>query len=292
MHVEPAAGFTTDDVLRIAAALERGSEHPLAAAIVQGAEEKGIHPGSAQEFQSFPGKGVAGRVEDHEVVLGTPALLGEREIDTNLLRQRAEQLRGEGQTVMLLAVSRRLAGLLSVADPIRSTTPEAINWLRADGLRIIMLTGDSGATAKAVARQLGIDQVFAEVLPTDKAAVVKRLQAEGHLVAMAGDGINDAPALAQAQIGIAMGTGTDVAIESAAITLVRSDLRALVRARRLSHAMMRTIRQNLFLAFVYNTVSIPVAAFGFIAPVWASATMSLSSLSVVGNSLRLRRAGL
>ncbi|TMQ35589.1 MAG: HAD family hydrolase, partial [Planctomycetota bacterium] len=198
-------------------------------------------------------------------------------------------LRTQGQTVMLLAVDGRLAGLLAVADPIRPTTPEAVRLLHADGLRIIMVTGDSRTTAEAVARELGIDEVIAEVLPQEKTAIVQRLQREGRIVAMAGDGINDAPALAQAHIGIAMGTGTDVAMESAALTLVRGDLRALARARRLSRATMRTIYQNLFLAFVYNVLSIPLAALGILPPILASAAMSLSSVSVIANSLRLRQ---
>jgi Cu+-exporting ATPase len=288
-HIEPAPGFSADELLRLAASLERGSEHPLAAALVQGAEQKGLALPKADEFQSLTGQGITGRVEGRAVLLGSPALLEERGVEAAALKERLETLRSEGQTVILAAVDGRLVGLLSVADPIRSTSPEAIRQLYADGLRIVILTGDHRTTAEAVARKLGIDQVIAEVLPADKIAAVKRLQAEGHLVAMAGDGINDAPALAQAQVGIALGTGTDVAIESAGITLVHGDLRGLVRARRLSHAMSRTIRQNLFLAFVYNTLSIPAAAFGLVTPVWASAAMSLSSLSVVGNSLRLRR---
>ena len=215
---------------------------------------------------------------------------------TQNMQARIDTLRGQGQTVMLVAVDGRFAGLLGVADPLRTTTPEAIRLLHDDGLRVIMLTGDSRATAEAVARQTGIDEIVAEVLPQQKHEVVKRLQAEGHVVAMAGDGINDAPALAQAQVGIAMGTGTDVAMESAGVTLVHGDLRAIARAHRLSRATMRNIRQNLFLAFVYNTLSVPVAAgvlYPFlgilISPIWASAAMSLSSLSVVGNALRLRR---
>ncbi len=257
--------------------------------MVKGAEERGLPAVRAGDFRSLPGKGVAGTVEGKAVLLGTPALLGEHGVNTDTLRARVEALRGQGQTVLLMAVDGRLAGLLGVADPVRATTPEAIRALHAEGLRIVMLTGDSRATAEAVARQLGIDEVHAEVLPQDKYAVVKRLRQEGRVVAMAGDGINDAPALAEAQVGVAMGSGTDVAMESAGVTLVRSDLRALVQARRLSRATMRNIRQNLFLAFVYNTLSIPVAALGLLSPIWASAAMSLSSLSVVGNALRLRR---
>jgi Cu+-exporting ATPase len=231
--------------------------------------------------------------------LGNARLLGDEQIASDPVQARMEELRRGGQTVMLVAVDGRLAGLVGVADPIRSSTPEAIRLLHEDGLRVIMLTGDSRTTAEAVARRLGIDEVISEVLPQQKHEVVKRLQDEGHVVAMAGDGINDAPALAQAQIGIAMGTGTDVAMESAGVTLVQGDLRGIARARRLSRATMANIRQNLFLAFVYNVLSVPVAAgvlypfFGIlISPIWASAAMSLSSLSVVGNALRLRRASL
>jgi Cu+-exporting ATPase len=290
--VEPAEGFSADELLRLAAGLERGSEHPLAAAIVRGAEERGLAPPEARNFQSLTGKGVRGTVEGKRVVLGNAALLAEEGVDAAALRPRLDALRGEGQTVMLAAVDGRLAGLLGVTDPIRDSTPEAIRLLHGDGLRVIMLTGDSHATAEAVARKLGIDEVIAEVLPQEKHEVVKRLQREGRVVAMAGDGINDAPALAQADVGIAMGTGTDVAMESAGVTLVHGDLRAIARARRLSAATMGGIRQNLILAFVYNLLSIPAAALGLVTPVWASAAMSLSSLSVVGNSLRLRRVKL
>jgi len=297
--VEPTAGFADDDLLRRAASLERGSEHPLAAAIVKGAEAKGLALAEAQSFQSVTGKGVVGNVEGHTVALGNAAMMAEQQVAIDSLRPRLEELRREGQTVMLVAVDARLAGLVAVADPIRASTPEAIQLLHEGGMRIIMLTGDSRTTAEAVAQKLGIDEVIAEVLPQQKHEAVKRFQAEGHVVAMAGDGINDAPALAQSDIGIAMGTGTDVAMESAAVTLVQGDLRGIARARRLSSATMRNIRENLFLAFVYNVVSVPVAAgvlyplFGFqISPIWASAAMTLSSLSVVGNSLRLRRVRL
>jgi Cu+-exporting ATPase len=286
--VEPEEGFTAAQVLRLAGSLERGSEHPLASAIVQGAEVQGVKLGETQDFLAVTGKGVRGRVEGRTVLLGNAAFLTENSIAVDSMRGRVEALQAEGQTVMLLGVDGRLAGLLSVADPIRPTTPEAVHGLHADGLRIIMLTGDSGTTAQAVARRLGIDEVVAEVLPDQKSAVIERLQAEGRFVAMAGDGINDAPALARANIGIAMGTGTDVAMESAGITLVRGDIRALARARALSRATMRAIRQNLFLAFIYNTLSIPAAALGILHPIWAAAAMSLSSLSVIGNSLRLR----
>jgi Cu+-exporting ATPase len=297
--VEPTAGFSEEELLRLAASLERGSEHPLATAIVKGAEAKGIRLVEATDFRSFTGKGVSGQVDGRVVALGTPALLAEMGIALGDVQARLDALRTQGQTVMMIAVDGHFAGLLGVADPLRATTVEAIRLLHADGLRILMLTGDSRTTAEAVARQAGIDEVIAEVLPQQKHEVIKRLQSEGLIVAMAGDGINDAPALAQAQVGIALGTGTDVAIESAGVTLVHGDLRAIARARRLSRATMRTIRQNLFLAFVYNTVSIPVAAgvlyplLGIlISPIWASAAMSLSSLSVVGNSLRLRRTPL
>jgi Cu+-exporting ATPase len=293
--VEPAAGFPEEELLRLAASLERGSEHPLAAAIVKGAEVRGLRLAEARDFQSATGKGVIGSVDGRTVVLGNAALMADQQVPFDPLRPRLEELRREGQSVMLVAVDGQLAGLVAVVDPIRATTPEAIRLLHEAGMRVIMLTGDSRTTAVAVAGKLGIDEVIAEVLPQQKHEVVKRLQGEGRIVAMAGDGINDAPALAQAQIGIAMGTGTDVAMESAAVTLVRGDLRGIARARGLSRATMRNIRQNLFLAFVYNAVSVPVAAgvlyplFGLlISPMYASAAMSLSSLSVVGNALRLR----
>lgn len=297
--VEAVAGFDTNEVLRLTASLERGSEHPLAAAIVKGATERSLPLGDAVNFQSITGKGVRGTVEGKEVLLGNAALLADAKISVDEVRSRVEALRGEGQTVMLAAVAGQFAGLLGVADPVRASTPEAIRLLHQDGLTIIMLTGDSRTTAEAVARKLGIDQVIAEVLPQEKSAAIKKLQEQGRRVVMAGDGVNDAPALAQADVGIAMGTGTDVAMESAGVTLVHGDLRGIARARRLSRATMRNIQQNLFLAFVYNVVSVPVAAgvlYPFfrllITPIWASAAMSLSSLSVVGNSLRLRQLGL
>jgi Cu+-exporting ATPase len=294
--VEPAGGFTADELLRLAAGMERGSEHPLAAAIVGAAQEKGLVVPEARNFQSITGKGVTGEVEEHKVTLGNLPLLHEQGVtEVGTLGERADALRAEGNTVLLAAVDGRPAGLLAVADPVRPSTPEALRQLHVDGLRVIMLTGDSRTTAQAVARRLGIDEVIAEVLPDQKHEVIRRLQDEGRVVAMAGDGINDAPALAQAQVGIALGTGTDVAMESAGVTLVHGDLRGIARARRLSRATMGNIRQNLFLAFVYNAVSVPVAAgllYPFlgilISPIWASAAMSLSSLSVVGNALRLR----
>jgi P-type Cu+ transporter len=295
VSVEPAEGYAIEELLRLAASLEHVSEHPLASAIVKGAAERGIRLVASSNFQSVTGKGVIGQVDGRSVVLGNDILLRERGIDFSGLQSQLESLRADGQTVMLVAVDDRVAGLLGVADPIRTSTPEAIDLLREDGLRIIMLTGDNRTTAEAVGRKLSIE-VIAEVLPQQKHEVVKRLQQEGHIVAMAGDGINDAPALAQAQVGIALGTGTDVAIESASITLVQGDLRGIARARRLSRATMRNIRQNLFLAFIYNALSVPVAAgvvpMLVISPIWASAAMSLSSLSVVGNALRLRRVRL
>jgi len=297
--VEPANGFTAEDILRLAAGLERGSEHPLAAAIVKGAEEKHLSIPSAQDFQSVTGKGVTGTIEGRKAALGNTALMGDHADTTAGVQARIEELRGEGQTVMQLVIDGRFAGLIGVADRIKDTTPEAIRLLHEDGLRIIMLTGDSRRTAEAVARKLGIDEIIADVLPGQKSETIKKLQAEGRVVAMAGDGINDAPALAQAQVGIAMGSGTDVAMESAGVTLVKGDLRAIARARRLSRATMGNIRQNLFLAFVYNLAGVPVAAgvlYPFLGilinPIWASAAMSLSSLSVIGNALRLRQAKL
>jgi Cu+-exporting ATPase len=290
--LEPAEGFGADELLRLAAGLEQASEHPLAAAVVGAAREKGLAPAKAEDFRSVTGKGVAGRVEGHAVILGSAALLSENGVSAEALRARADARRAEGDTVMLAAVDGRPAGLFAVADPVRASTPEAIRLLHEEGMRIVMVSGDSRATAEAVARRLGIDEVHAEVLPQDKALFVRRLQNEGRVVAMAGDGVNDAPALAQAQVGLAMGTGTDIAMESAGVTLVRGDLRAVARARRLSRATVRGIRQNLFLAFIYNTLALPLAALGLVTPVWASAAMSLSSLSVVGNALRLSRARL
>ncbi len=293
--LEPVAGFAADDILRFTASLERASEHPLAAAIVKAATDKGLTLAAAADFRSVTGKGVKGNVAGRAVAFGNAALMADLKIDIRSLEPRLTALGGDGQSVMIVAVDGRLAGLIGVADQIKSSTPEAIRLLHAEGLRIIMLTGDSRRTAEAVARQLGIDETIAEVLPEQKSEVVRRLQAEGRIVVMAGDGINDAPALAQAQVGIAMGTGTDVAMESAGITLVKGDLRSIARARSLSRATVKNIRQNLFLAFLYNTASIPIAAgllypvFGIaITPIWASVAMSLSSLSVVSNALRLR----
>ena len=258
--VQAEAGFTENEILRVAASLERASEHPLAEAIVQGAEEKGIELVKANKFQSITGKGVTGEVDGHKVAAGNLNLLESLGIKAGEWSQQADQQRLEGRTVMLVAVNGQAAGLIGVADPIKDSTAEAIRDLHAEGIQIVMLTGDNHTTAKAVAGKLGIDQVHAEVLPEQKAEIIKQIQADGRIVAMAGDGINDAPALAQAQVGIAMGTGTDVAIESAGLTLIKGDLRGIVRARRLSRATMRNIRQNLFFAFVYNTVGVPIAA--------------------------------
>ncbi|MCL5287891.1 MAG: heavy metal translocating P-type ATPase [Acidobacteria bacterium] len=295
MTVEAVGGFGEEDLLRFAASLERGSEHPLAAAIVAGAEERGIALAPVEGFASATGKGLRGRVGGADVALGSEKWMEELKISPGLLMVRAEVLRAEGQTVMFVAVNGKTAGMLGVADPVKVTTAEAVQQLHADGIRIVMLTGDSSTTAQAVAAKLGIDDVKAEVLPQDKAGVVKRLQGEGRFVAMAGDGINDAPALAQAQVGIAMGTGTDVAMESAGVTLVKGDLRGIVRARMLSRATMENIRQNLFFAFIYNSVGVPIAAgvlypfFGLLlSPMIAAAAMSFSSVSVIGNALRLR----
>jgi Cu+-exporting ATPase len=298
-EIVSTAGMDRRDILRMSASLERGSEHPLAAAIVAGAEKEGVSLSRAEEFRSLTGKGVIGKVDGHSVALGNLALVQELVIDPGSLLARAEGLRRDGHTVMFVAIDGRVGGLLAVSDPIKESTYEAIEILHAEGLRIVMLTGDSRTTAEAVARRLGIDQVEAEVLPDQKVAVVKRLQAEGRVVGMAGDGVNDAPALAQAQVGIAMGTGTDVAIESAHVALVKGDLRGIAKARRLSRATMRNIRQNLFFAFVYNVMGVPIAAgalypfFGILlSPIIASAAMTFSSVSVIGNALRLRKADL
>ncbi|MEK7831613.1 MAG: heavy metal translocating P-type ATPase, partial [Acidobacteriota bacterium] len=290
-------GESEGELLRLIASLERASEHPLAAAIVAEAAERKLELVGVEGFQSLTGKGVVGEVGGKRVALGNQRLMESLSISAEAsLVEKAEQLRSEGQTVMLAAIDGQIAGLIGVADPIKASTPEAIQQLHADGLRIVMLTGDNRRTAEAVARQLGIDEVIAEVLPEQKAEAIKRLQSEGRVVAMAGDGINDAPALAQAEVGIAMGTGTDVAMESAGLTLVKGDLRAIVRARNLSRAVMRNIRQNLFFAFVYNLLGVPLAAgilypiFGvLLSPMIASAAMTFSSVSVISNALRLRR---
>ncbi len=299
VSITPTEGWGEQKLLSLAASLERVSEHPLAAAIVGGAGERGVELTKVESFDSITGKGVRGQVDGHLVALGNRALLDELQIDAGDLLTKAEALRADGQTVMFVAVDGRVTGLVGVADPIKSTTPEAIRQLHQEGIRIVMLTGDSRTTAEAVAKKLNIDEVVAEVLPDQKAQAVKRFQTEGRVVAMAGDGINDAPALAQAEVGIAMGTGTDVAMKSAGVTLVKGDLRGILRARRLSRATMRNIKQNLFWAFVYNALGVPIAAgalypvFGILlSPMIAAAAMSFSSVSVIGNALRLRRARL
>jgi Cu+-exporting ATPase len=293
--VTPQLRNPETELLRLAAAVERASEHPVAAAIVAAAKARSLEVPEAVDFVAIPGKGVKGIVDGREVVLGNSALLASLGIDSTSLEASAEPLRAQGQTVMFLAVDGAPAGLLGVGDPVKETAAEAVAQLRAEGLRVVMLTGDNRTTADAVARSLGIDEVIAEVLPEGKAAAVKRLQDEGRVVAMAGDGINDAPALAQADVGIAMGTGTDVAMESAGITLVKGDLRGIVRARRLSRATMANIRQNLFFAFLYNALGVPIAAGALyplsgmlLSPMIAAAAMSFSSVSVIANALRLR----
>jgi len=289
-------GFGESELLSLSASVEVASEHPLGTAIVKGAETRRVALDRVEDFTSLTGRGVKGRVSGRDVAIGNATLMREIGVDATELSQRAETLRHDGQTVVFVAVDGKPAGLIGVADPIKVSTPEAIRALHAEGLRIVMLTGDSSSTAAAVARKLGIDDVRAEVLPAQKVGVIKELQQAGRLVAMAGDGINDAPALAQAHVGIAMGTGTDVAIESAHVTLIKGDLRGIVRARRLSRQTMRNIRQNLFFAFIYNAAGVPIAAgvlypwFGLLlSPVIAAAAMSLSSVSVIANALRLRR---
>ncbi|MDO8502018.1 MAG: copper-translocating P-type ATPase [Gemmatimonadaceae bacterium] len=296
MSVLPVPAIDEEALLRLAATLERGSEHPLADAIVSGSEARGVKLGEASQFESITGKGVRGTVDGRAVALGNRALIDQLGVALGPLAEKAEALRVGGQTVMFVVIDGEPAGLIGVADPVKESTPEAIRALHDEGIRIVMLTGDSRTTAAAVARQLKIDEVIAEVLPDQKIDVVKRLQKDGRFVAMAGDGINDAPALAQAQVGIAMGTGTDVAMESASVTLVKGDLRGIIRARRLSRNTMRNIRQNLFFAFIYNALGVPIAAgvlypfFGvLLSPIIAAAAMSFSSVSVVGNALRLRR---
>ena len=295
-EVVSVGGFREADVLRVAAGIEQGSEHPLAAAVVKGARERGIDVPTSTDFESHTGKGVIGHIDGRTIALGNAALMQDQRIDVGDLTGKADELRQEGATVMFVAIDGRIAGLLGVTDPVKASTAEAIQLLHREGLRIVMVTGDNRKTADAVARRLGLDEVRADVLPAQKREIVQQLQRDGRRVAMAGDGINDAPALAEAAVGIAMGTGTDVAMESAGITLVKGDLRGIARARRLSRATMRNIRHNLFLAFVYNALGVPVAAgvlypvMGLlISPIWASAAMTLSSVSVIGNALRLRR---
>jgi Cu+-exporting ATPase len=293
--VVPAKDMSEEKLLRLAATLEKASEHPLAAAIVSGTAERGIQPTDVVDFDSITGKGVLGVVENVTVKLGNTKLMDDAGVDITELKEQAETMRKEGQTVMFVAIDGQLAGILAVSDPIKESTPEAIKQLHDEGLQVVMLTGDNKATAEAVAAKLDIDAVLAEVLPDEKAAEVKRLQEKGRMVAMAGDGINDAPALAQAHVGIAMGTGTDVAMESAGVTLVKGDLTGIVRARKLSRATMANIKQNLFFAFIYNSLGVPIAAgvlYPFLgillSPIIAAAAMSLSSVSVVGNALRLK----
>ena len=297
VHIEPAAGFTAEEVLQKLASVERASEHPLAMAIVMDAQDRQLPLSQVTDFDSPVGKGVLGTVDGHAIVSGSAKFLAEHSIATSAIEAAAEQQRQKAATVIFVGIDGKLAGFAAIADPIKATTPQALEALKAAGVRVVMLTGDGRTTAEAVGRQLGIDDVVADVLPEDKAAVVKRLQDEGRVVAMAGDGVNDAPALAQATVGVAMGTGTDVAMESAGITLLKGDLMGIVRARTLSHATMRNIRQNLFLSFAYNVAGIPLAAgvlypfFGLLlSPVVAAAAMALSSVSVIANALRLRVA--
>ncbi|MBX5011043.1 copper-translocating P-type ATPase [Rhizobium lentis] len=292
-------GFDEAELLRLAATLERASEHPLAAAIVAAAQERGLALGEAREFDSPVGKGVTGTVDGRNLVIGSHRIMAEAGVDLSSLAAEAETLRGEGATVIYVAIDGKVRGLVAIADPIKATTPQALRSLKEENIRVVMLTGDNRTTAQAVARRLGIDDVEAEILPEDKGKVVARLRSEGRVVAMAGDGVNDAPALAAADVGVAMGTGTDVAIESAGVTLLKGDLQGIARARKLSHATMRNIRQNLFFAFIYNAAGVPVAAgvlypaLGLLlSPIIAAAAMALSSVSVIANSLRLRRSSL
>ena len=294
-----ASGVEENEALRLAASVEKASEHPLAAAIVTAAQERGLGLSDVSEFDSPTGKGVIGVVARQRISLGNAKFLNELGIHTALLESEAERLRQDGATAILLAVDGKIAAAIAIADPIKSTTREALKSLAQDRVRVVMLTGDNRTTAQAVARRLEIAQVESEVLPDQKSAVVEKLRRQGHAVAMAGDGVNDAPALAAADVGIAMGTGTDVAIESAGVTLLKGDLMGIVRARRLSEPTMRNIRQNLFFAFIYNAAGVPIAAgalypfFGILlSPVIAAAAMALSSVSVVGNSLRLQRIAL
>jgi len=286
-------------LLRLTASLERSSEHPLAAAIVRSATERGLSLAPVENFDSPVGKGVTGTVDGRKLVIGNRRIMTEAGIDTRSLDQSADELRREGATAIFVAIDGKAAGILAIADPIKATTPAAISALKEAGIRVVMLTGDNATTAKAVAKRLGITDVEAEVLPEDKSKVVERFRQQGRVVAMAGDGVNDAPALAAADVGIAMGTGTDVAMESAGVTLLKGDLNGIVRARRLSAATMANIRQNLFFAFIYNAAGVPVAAgvlyplLGLLlSPIIAAAAMALSSVSVIGNALRLNRVRL
>ena len=293
--IVPAGGFAESDILRLAASVEQASEHPLADAIVRAAKERALALSKVEDFDSPTGKGAIGKVEGKTIALGNAKYLASVGVDAAALDAESERLRGDGATVITMAVDGKLAGLFAIADPVKASTPDALKALAAEGIKVIMLTGDNRTTALAVARKLGIADVEAEVLPDQKSAVVAKLQKAGRIVAMAGDGVNDAPALAAAEVGIAMGTGTDVAMESAGVTLLKGDLGGIVRARKLSQATMRNIRQNLFFAFVYNAAGIPIAAgilypaFGLLlSPIIAAAAMALSSVSVVGNALRLR----
>jgi Cu+-exporting ATPase len=295
-HIITTGGWDESSLLRMAASVERASEHPLASAIVMGAQERGIALTETQNFNSMPGKGISGTIDGHEVMLGNFRLFEEFNVDSRTLSSKTENMSRDGETAIMIGVDRQPAGVISVADPIKASSSEALGLLEHGGVQVVMLTGDSKTTAEAIARKLKLNEIRSEVLPQDKAAEVKRLQSQGRVVAMAGDGINDAPALAQAQVGIAMGTGTDVAMQTAEIILVKGDLRGIAKARALSQATMRNIRQNLFFAFIYNALGVPIAAglfypwFGLLlSPVIASAAMSISSVSVIGNSLRLRR---
>ncbi|XXB04307.1 copper-translocating P-type ATPase (plasmid) [Rhizobium binae] len=297
--LKAAQGFDESELLRLAATLERASEHPLAAAIVAAAREWGLALGEAREFDSPVGKGVTGTVDGRNLVIGSHRIMAEVGVHLSSLAAEAETLRGEGATVIYVAIDGKVGGLIAIADPVKMTTPAALRSLKEQNIRVVMLTGDNRTTAQAVARKLGIDEVEAEILPEDKGKVVARLRSEGRVVAMAGDGVNDAPALAAADVGIAMGTGTDVAIESAGVTLLKGDLQGIARARKLSHATMSNICQNLFFAFIYNAAGVPIAAgilypaFGLLlSPIIAAAAMALSSVSVIGNSLRLRRSAI
>ncbi len=291
----PMAGFDEEELLRLAASLERGSEHPIAGAILRAAKDKGLVLSEAAAFDSPVGKGVVGVVDGKRIVLGGARIMAEQGVDLSTFDAEADHLRAEGMTTVFAAVDGQLAGLVGIADPIKASTPAAVKALQAEGVRLVMMTGDNRATAMAVARRLGIEDVEAEVLPEDKSMVVQKLRNEGRVAAMAGDGVNDAPALAAADVGIAMGAGADVAIESAGVTLLQGDLQGIVRARRLSRAVMRNIRQNLALAFIYNLAGVPIAAgvlypaFGLmLSPQISAAAMALSSVSVITNALRLR----
>jgi Cu+-exporting ATPase len=295
--IRTASGIDETELLRLTASLEVASEHPLAAAIVRSAKERGLQLSAVSEFDSPVGKGVTGLVDGRRIVIGNARIMEQSHIDTRALDEAADDLRKDGATAIFVGIDGTASGILAIADPVKATTPEAVSALKAAGIRVIMLTGDNATTARAVAQKLGISDVEAEVLPEDKGKIVERLRQEGRVVAMAGDGINDAPALATADVGIAMGTGTDVAMESAGVTLIKGDLNGIVRARHLSAATMANIRQNLFFAFVYNAAGVPVAAgvlypaFGILlSPIIAAAAMALSSVSVIGNALRLRSA--